>query len=247
MPLLWRRVCQNSDNPLPPDPLSTSDEPPHGPVADLRLALQTDDWFAGCAPGLQQVLLGTGRLRRLAAGQALFARGGEADGLCCLTSGALRIGALDAEGQAAVLAYLEPYQWFGEISMIDGQPRTHDAVADVDSQVLVVPRTALMAFLDTHPVHWRDLARLACRKLRVSFAVLEELAQLPLEDRVLRRLHLLAQGYGSRDVPRRRVRVAQEVLARMLGISRQSTNRALRQLEARGLLRLHYGEIELLE
>lgn len=247
MPGLRRRVCQNSDKRQPPAPVSHPDEPRSSPAADLRLALQTDDWFAGCAPALQQVLLTSGRLRRLTAGQALFARGGQADGLCCLTAGALRIGASDAEGQAAVLAYLEPYQWFGEISMIDGQPRSHDAVADVDSQVLVVPRAELMAFLEANPVHWRDLARLACRKLRVSFMVLEELAQLPLEDRVLRRLRLLAQGYGNRDVARRRVRVAQEVLARMLGVSRQSTNRALRQLEARGVLRLHYGEIELLE
>jgi len=72
------------------------------------------------------------------------------------------------------------------------------------------------------------------------------MALLPLEERVLRRLQLLAQGYGSRDVARRRVRVAQEVLARMLGVSRQSVNKALKQLEARGALRLHYGEIELL-
>jgi len=227
--------------------MNTSDGTRPSPGADLRLAMQTDDWFAGCAPALQQALLASGRLRRLAAGQALFARGGEADGLCCLTSGALRIGAHDAEGQAAVLAYLEPYQWFGEISMIDGQPRTHDAVADMDSQVLVVPRAELLDFLEANPVLWRDLARLACRKLRVTFTVLEELAQLPLEDRVLRRLQLLAQGYGSRDVARRRVRVAQEVLARMLGVSRQSTNRALKQLEAQGAVRLHYGEIELLD
>jgi CRP/FNR family transcriptional regulator, cyclic AMP receptor protein len=64
---------------------------------------------------------------------------------------------------------------------------------------------------------------------------------------VLRRLQLLAQGYGSRDVARQRIRVAQEVLARMLGVSRQSTNKALKQLEARGALRLYYGEIELIE
>jgi len=218
----------------------------HAPTA-LQAALQTDDWFAACPHALQQQLLGLARWRRLAPDEPLFARGGDADGLCCVAAGALRIGAHDAEGQAAVLAYLEPYQWFGEISMIDSLPRTHDAVADVASQVLVVPRADLLAWLDTHPVYWRDMARLACRKLRVAFVVLEELAQLPLEERVLRRLQLLAMGYGSRDVARRRVRVAQDVLARMLGVSRQSTNKALKQLEARGALRLHYGEIELLD
>ncbi|MFN3987146.1 MAG: Crp/Fnr family transcriptional regulator [Rhodocyclaceae bacterium] len=212
----------------------------------LTAALRTDDWFASCPETLRHALLSHAVRRRLAAGEALFARGSDADGLYCVIAGALRIGAGDAAGQAVVLAYLESYQWFGEISLIDGRPRTHDAVADVASEVLVVPRTVLLAWLASHPAHWQHMARLVCRKLRVAFTVLEELAQLPLEERILRRLQLLAAGYGSRDLARRRVRVAQEVLARMLGVSRQSANKALKQLEARGALRLHYAEIELL-
>ena len=54
------------------------------------------------------------------------------------------------------------------------------------------------------------------RKLRVTFSVLEELAQLPLEERV-RRLRLLAQGYGSRDAPLPAHPLGQEALAQMLG------------------------------
>ena len=119
-------------------------------------------------------------------------------------------------------------------------------MADGPTQVLVVPREALLVWLDVHPAMWRELARLACRKLRVLFVAVEELAQLPLEERVWRRLQLVARGYGSRDAPRRRIRLSQEVLAQMLGVSRQSINKALKALEAGGRLRLHYGEIELL-
>lgn len=212
----------------------------------LHAALASDEWFSACEAGLQSELLRLARMRHLAHGESLFARGGEADGLCCVVAGALRIGALNADGDTALLAYLEPYQWFGEISLIDGRPRTHDAVADAPSQVLVVPREALLAWLEQHPVMWRELGKLACRKLRVVFVAIEELAQLPLEERVWRRLQLVAQGYGSRDAPRRRIRLAQEVLAQMLGVSRQSINKALKTLEASGRLRLHYGEIELL-
>lgn len=224
----------------PMDPL------PSAPMS-LQAALQTDDWFSSCPPLFQQTLLGLAGVRRLDAGEPLFARGGQASGMCCVLAGALHIGAQDADGRAAVLAYLEPYQWFGEISMIDGLPRTHDAVADVSSEVLVVPGAGLLHWLEANPQHWRDVARLTCHKLRVSFAVLEDLAQLPLEERLLRRLRLLAQGYGSREVARQRIRVGQEVLARMLGISRQSANLALKQLAAKGVVRLHYGEIELLD
>lgn len=220
--------------------------PPSTPAPPgLHAALASDEWFSACAPVLQAELLRLARMRHLVPGESLFARGGEADGLCAVVAGALRIGALNADGHSALLAYLEPYQWFGEISLIDGRPRTHDAVADGPTQVLVVPREALLAWLDAHPAMWRELARLACRKLRVLFIAVEELAQLPLEERVWRRLQLVARGYGSRDAPRRRIRLSQELLAQMLGVSRQSINKALKALEASGRLRLHYGEIEL--
>lgn len=221
--------------------------PPSTPAPPgLHTALASDEWFSACEPTLQAELRRLARLRHLAPGESLFARGGEADGLCCVIAGALRIGALDAQGDSTLLAYLEPYQWFGEISLIDGRPRTHDAVADGPTQVLVVPREPLLAWLDAHPAMWRELARLACRKLRVLFVAVEELAQLPLEERAWRRLQLVAQGYGSRDAPRRRIHLSQELLAQMLGVSRQSINKALKALEAGGRLRLHYGEIELL-
>lgn len=224
-----------------------SPDPGSNPVLGLLVALNTDDWFRTCPQPLQEALLAMARRRKLCHGESLFIRGGHADGLCCVTAGALRIGAIGDQGQAAVLAHLEPYQWFGEISLIDGLPRTHDAVAEGDTEVLVVPREGLLALLAQQPVYWRDLARLTCRKLRVTFLVLEELSQLPLDARVLRRLRLLAQGYGSRDVPRQRIRLGQEGLAHMLGVSRQSVNKALKSLEAQGEVRLSYNEIELLK
>jgi len=186
------------------------------------------------------------RSRHLCDGESLFLRGGQADGLCCVTAGALNIGSLNEQGQPTVLAHLEPYQRFGEISVIDGLPRTHDAVADGVTELLVVPRVDLLVLLEAQPLFWRELARLACRKLRVTFSVLEELAQLPLEERILRRLHLMAEGYGSREVARRRIRLGQEGLAQMLGVSRQSVNKCLKSLEAQGLVRLNYSEIELM-
>jgi CRP/FNR family cyclic AMP-dependent transcriptional regulator len=195
---------------------------------------------------LQQALLDHGELRMLGHGASLFERGGQADGLCCVVAGAIRIGAVREDGSASMLAYLEPYQWFGEISLIDSLPRTHDAVADGATSVLVVARDGLLARLAAEPVLWRDVARLACSKLRTVFEVLDEVGQLPLEQRLGRRLCLLAQGYGTRtDAPRRSIRLSQEQLAQMLGVSRQSVHKALHALETRGLVRVRYGEIEL--
>lgn len=215
--------------------------------AALQSVLASDAWFASCDAPLREALVARAQLWRLAHAERLFARGADADGLCCVTAGGLRIGALQVDGSESLLAYVEPYQWFGEISMIDGAPRTHDAVADGDTTVLVVPRKALHDWLREHPVYWRDLARLACAKLRTSFEVLEDIAHLPLEARLAKRLWLLAHGWGARGEARRVIRLPQEQLALMLGVSRQSANKALRGLEAQGLVVLRYGEIELLD
>lgn len=229
---------------------ATSTHPSAAPPvhASLRLALQSDDWFASCSGPLQEFLLTASTQRRLADGEPLFIRGDDAGGLHCVLAGSLSIGANHASGSASMLAHLEPYQWFGEISLIDGQPRTHDAVARGESMVLVVPRAALLDWLALHPQAWQEIARLACNKLRLAFHVLEEWGQLSLEQRLARRLWLLAQGYGGRSTaPRRRIRLSQEAMAQMLGVSRQSANKALQVLEQRGLVRRHYGEVELLD
>jgi len=214
---------------------------------DLHHVLTSDSWFASCPPALQDALLAHARLWLLGDGEALFARGAAAQGLCCVIAGALRIGFGQPDGSATLLACVEPYQWFGEVSLIDEQPRTHNAVADGESSVLVVPQTQLREWLDAHPAMWRDMARLACAKLRTAFTVLEDMTQLPLEPRLLKHLHLVARGYGTRTgLARQRIRLPQEQLALMLGVSRQSINKALKALEAKGAIALRYGQIELL-
>jgi CRP-like cAMP-binding protein len=208
--------------------------------------LHANPWFAGCDAALQARLLSAGRRLQLGPGQALFERGARAEGLCCVLKGALRVGATQADGSASLLAWLEPGQWFGEISLLDGLPRTHDAIADGPTTVWLLPHGELLDWLGAHPACWRDVARLACAKLRLSFEVLEDIAQLPLPQRLAKRLALVAEGYGH-GAPRRRIRLPQEQLALMLGVSRQTVSKALHALADQGLVAVHYGEIELLD
>lgn len=224
---------------MKPSTLST-----HG----LAAALCSDAWFARCEPEFQAILLALGRLWQLQDGECLFQRGSRDAALCCVTAGALRVRGLQDNGQESLLAFIEPYQWLGEISLIDGLPRSHDVVADGATTVLLVPQAELQDWLAAHPVHWRSLACLASAKLRLMFSALEDIVQLPLELRLAKRLWLVAQGYGGRTGgPRRLIRLPQEQLALLLGVSRQTINKALRALEQRGWLRLHYGTIELLD
>jgi CRP/FNR family transcriptional regulator, cyclic AMP receptor protein len=209
----------------------------------LQVALDSDPWFAGITPALKDVLLQRATTLELADGERLFARGEAAAGLCCVIAGALRAGAIQADGRETLLAWVQPYQWFGEISLLDGQPRTHDAVADGATRLLVVPQRALEDWLLEHPACWRDLARLACSKLRLVFTLLEDIAHLGLEQRLAKRLWLTVHTQPGRTM----LRLPQEQLALLVGGSRQSVNQALRGFASRGLVRLHYGRIEVLD
>lgn len=203
-------------------------------------------WYAGLPAELQQALLGMARVQRLEPGQRLFSRGDKPSGLYAVVDGAMRIGAVNAHGKEALLTLVEPPYWFGEISLFDGQPRTHDAFAEGPCTLLLLPQTSLLALLERQPQYWRDFALLMSQKLRLAFIALEEMSLLPAAPRLARRLLLMAENYGEGE-PRRVLHLAQEQLALMLAVSRQTTNQILKELEGQGILRLSYGEIEVLD
>ncbi len=212
----------------------------------FRTRLQSGHWFSALPGPLQQALLELAQVQQLDAGQRLFRRGDSPSGLYALVEGAMRVGAVAASGKEALLTLIEPPSWFGEISLFDGQPRTHDAFAESASVVLLVPQSALLTLLEREPRYWRDFALLMSQKLRLAFIALEEMSLLPAAPRLARRLLLIAENYGEGE-PRRLIQLAQEQLALMLAISRQTTNQILKELEAQGIVRLHYGEIEILD
>jgi CRP/FNR family cyclic AMP-dependent transcriptional regulator len=218
--------------------------------ASLWPALKTHLWFASCPEDFQQALIERSRLWHIKQGETLFSRGESHDSLCCVVAGALKLGSVNpVDGSQRLSLYVEPYHWFGEISVIDTLPRSQDAIADMDSTVLVVTGAQLLEWLQAHPAHWRDLARLACGKLRMVLTAMEDNATLTIEQQLARRLLFSATNFGQSTVPtvRKHVRLPQEYLARMLGVSRQTINKALRALERERVLALHYAEIEILD
>ncbi|WP_137886028.1 Crp/Fnr family transcriptional regulator [Pseudomonas sp. 2FE] len=211
-----------------------------------RQRLLSGQWFNALPAGLRETLLSSAQVRRLEAGQRLFSRGDQPCGLYAVVEGAIRIGAVSASGKEALLTLVEPPYWFGEISLFDAQPRTHDAFAEGPATLLQVPQTALLSLLEREPQHWRDFALLMSQKLRLAFIALEQISLLPAAPRLARRLLMIAENYGEGG-PRRVIQLAQEQLALMLAISRQTTNQILKELQAQGILRLTYGEIEILD
>ncbi len=229
-------------------------QPATNPAHWLRL-LEAGAWFAGLSSRLRDGLLAAARVRRLAPGEALFHRGDAPCGLYAVLEGAVRIsgtGGASQNSHEVLLTLLEPPHWFGEVSLFDGAPRTHDAYAEGATTLLQVAQPALAQLLADEPTRWRELGLLMSHKLRLAFVALEEAGSLPVAQRLARRLVLMADGYGARrdahpGVHRRAIAVSQEQLAMMLAVSRQTINQNLKALEARGVLRLNRGGLEIVD
>lgn len=224
---------------MPTPPLSTD---------VLRRQLSAGHWFAGLPAELQDWLLAQGQARALGAGQRLLARGDPPDGLYAVVQGRLRITGLRETGEEALLAVLGPPQWFGEIALIDGAPRTHDVWAETDGLLWWVPQEPLVRLLEAKPALWLPMARLLTQKLRLLLETLEDMALLSPAERLARRLATMAQGYGAwQGRSQRLLSVSQQQLGQMLGLSRQTVNQSLKALEASGAIRCQRGTIEVLD
>lgn len=216
-------------------------------ASNYEALLKAGRWFGGLPEPFSRLLLDAAVVRRLGKGEHLFSRGDAPSGLYAVVDGTIRASALGPSGKEILLAMLAPPMWFGEISVLDGQPRTHDAIAEDEVTLVHVGAAQLDAILAREPTWWRHLGVLVSSKLRLSFMVVEDIA-MPLGVRIARRLVLYAERYGEwTDRSSRLVDVRQEQLATMLSVSRQTVNQALKELEAKGLVRLPYGKIEIVD
>ena len=216
-------------------------------ASHFEALLKAGRWFGSLPEEFQRALLDAAVVRKLGKGEQLFARGDAPSGLYAVVDGTIRASALGPTGKEILLAMIAAPMWFGEISVLDGQPRTHDAIADEEATLVHVPTAQLDALLAKEPTWWRHLGVLVCGKLRLSFMVVEDIS-MPLAVRVARRLVLFAERYGEwTDRSSKIVDVRQEQLATMLSVSRQTVNQALKDLEAKGLVRLAYGKVEIVD
>lgn len=233
--------------------LTSAPSPSSSPLLpEHLLILRSGRWFHELPRPLAQQLAQLARVRQFAPGETVFRRGDPPDGLHAVLRGSLRLSSAGTGvgARGTLLMLLQAPAWFGEISLFDQSPRSHDVIAVQGSSVLQVPQAPLLQWLQQHPEHWRPLALLVTLKLRQTLAMLEDQAVLAAPQRLARWLVSLALDHGQRldsTQSRRVLHLSQEQLAHMLALSRQTTNQILQELQQRGMLRLHRGRLEILD
>ncbi len=205
-----------------------------------RNNIESGSWFSKLSLPLRNAILSRSVVRRLADGALLSSRGQPAEEWCGVAKGAVRISSVSLSGKQITLTYVEPGVWFGDISLFDGLPRTHDANAHGATTLLVVRKPDFKELLAQHVELYDALLRLNCRRLRLMFDVVEDLNTRPLAARLAKQIVLLARSYGITDGEEIRIglQLAQEDLAQMLGASRQRVNQELKGFERDGAVRI---------
>jgi CRP/FNR family transcriptional regulator, cyclic AMP receptor protein len=220
---------------------------------DLLLpTLQQSTWFSGLPRELQQIIVRAGTIKHLRQGQYLHRKNESVDGLYCLLNGKLRISNMTMAGQELILTWLPAGNWFGEISMFDGLPRTHDAIAEQDCQLLKLSNQNFETLLLNEPNLYPCFMRLLCQRVRSTFKLIDEMASLSLKGQLCRRLLLLIDGIALSPTTQHypetqsfQLAISQESLALMLHSSRQTVNKILQELQNESVLKVHYGCITL--
>jgi CRP-like cAMP-binding protein len=212
-----------------------------------KATFERNAWFAGLPNALKARLFKEASRRTLFDGERLYARDGKADAWFGLLRGAIKVGNVTLHGEQLVLTYLEPGDWVGELSLIDHLPRSHDGIAQGQTEVLIVPAPVFRELLAAFPEFPVALLAMQAKRMRLMFAAIEDLNVLPLEARLAKQVLNLAASYGKRDADGIEIglRLAQEDLAQLLGASRQRVNRELKAMERRGVLSARYGRLRL--
>jgi len=171
--------------------------------------------------------LGTYMTRRsVRRGATIFAKGDPGSGLMAVLWGSVKMSVPTSEGRETVLNIIKPGEIFGEIALLDGRPRTADAVAMSDCEL--------------------KLIELLCARLRRTSEQVEDIMYLSFPGRLAKTLLQLTGGPAA-SAAQRKVRITQREISNIIGMSRESTNKQLRAWEEIKWVRLERGGVAVLD
>jgi CRP/FNR family cyclic AMP-dependent transcriptional regulator len=215
------------------------------PAVKIHQLLGECVMFRGLSPRERSDLVAHARIRKYAAGETIFLMGESGDSMMAVLEGTIRISVPSPDGKEIVLAIIQPGEVFGEIAVLDGKERTAEATVMSDCTLAVLERRDVLSFLDAHPSGWPRLIELLCARLRHSDRQIAEMAflQLPvrLAKALLRMADMAAGLAGARSGAR--ICLTQRELGNIVGMTRESVNKCLREWQRSGIVRVEANAI----
>src|SRR6266481_308000 len=207
---------------------------------DKLSLLRNHSLFRDLPPAVVEHLGSYMKTRRVARGNTIFAKGDPGAGLMGVLAGTVKVSVASAEGKDVVLNLFHEGEVFGEIALLDGRPRTADAVAMSDCELVVIERRDFVPFLSGHPDVMLKFIEILCSRLRRTSEQVQDITFLNLPTRLAKTLLQLTTG---EEGSRRKAAITQREISQMIGMSRESTNKQLRAWAKRGWIRLERGGV----
>lgn len=215
----------------------------------VREALADSDFFGSLTEEEIERLVAFGSTVKIGAGQLIFQKGDPGDSLAVVVEGRVRIGTVSADGREATLNYVEAGQSFGEMAILDGKPRSADATALEPTELFLLRRRELLAFVERHPEVALRMLAVLCQRLRRTTEMVEDAGLRAMAPRIARALLRLAADHGRRQPEGVRIalKLSQRELGAYCGLARENVNRQLSLWRDAGLVRTDAGHIVLLD
>jgi len=206
----------------------------------LISALSVNPLFSGLTADNIKAIADLCTVQTHAGGETLFMKGDTGDALYGLRRGRVLITTSTAEGKRLTLNVLGSGDVFGEIALLDGRPRTADAIIAEPTELYVIRRSAFSDLLRRQPEIALKFIELLCERLRWTSDRVEEAYLTNFKVRLARRLLKLAEDFGDE------IQISQEELSVLAGATRESVNRQLQAWRRAGLVTLGRSRITVL-
>jgi CRP/FNR family cyclic AMP-dependent transcriptional regulator len=227
----------------PAIPRRPSTQRTRAPV-DKRALLESHSLFDSLGAAAIERLASRAVTRVVKRGTTIFSKGDPGSALFAVCYGTVKISVPSMDGRDAVFNLVRGGEIFGEIALLDGQPRTATATASADCELMVIERRDFLPLLKSRPELALKLIELLCARLRQTSEQVEDTIFLDLPERLAKVLLRLTDHASDAG---RKVTLTQRELSHLIGMSRESTNKQLRAWESRGWVRLERGGIAILE
>jgi CRP/FNR family transcriptional regulator, cyclic AMP receptor protein len=196
--------------------------------------------FKGIAPAELDHIESRSQVIEFRDGKQIFGEGDTADAVYVIVAGDghVRIGAIDRSSKGIMIEICRVGDIFGEVAVIDGSPRTLDAVVEGRIRLLRINSQVFLDVLHTNPVLGANLCRIFADRLRRTFALFQDATFESLEVRLARQVLYLAKREGRRTEQGLQLagRFRQNDLADLLGATTRSIITVLNAWRASGLV-----------
>ncbi len=185
------------------------------------------------------------RMMNHPAKHTVFQEGEPGDHLLVVMHGRVKVSLVSPDGKEAILSILEPGDVFGEMALLDGEPRSATVTTMEKCSFLVLWRRDFLPFLERNPQVSLKLLAALSKRLRATNDMVGGLSFLNLPARLARILINLGQQYGKLTAEGIAIglKLSQEELGNLVGVSRESVNRQIRLWVEAGVLDYTHGTI----